>query len=108
MCPWDCSGKNTGVGCHFLLQGIFPTQGASLDPLHWQARSLPLATWEAAPYWYLGKVWKGVMDLLEPFLVSQKQSVRGVEPVPFSAFEVLLCDAFLPSEIFEVKEDIGL
>ena len=24
---WDFPGKNTGVGCHFLLQGIFPTQG---------------------------------------------------------------------------------
>ena len=22
--PWDSPGKNTGVGCHFLLQGIFP------------------------------------------------------------------------------------
>ena len=27
LCPWDFPGKNTGVGCHFLLQGIFPTQG---------------------------------------------------------------------------------
>ena len=26
FCPWDSPGKNTGVGCHFLLQGIFPTQ----------------------------------------------------------------------------------
>ena len=26
-CPWDSPGKNTGVGCHALLQGIFPTQG---------------------------------------------------------------------------------
>ena len=25
--PWDCPGKNTGVGCHFLLQEIFLTQG---------------------------------------------------------------------------------
>ena len=25
--PWDFPGKNTGVGCHFLLQWIFPTQG---------------------------------------------------------------------------------
>ena len=25
LCPWDSPGKNTGVGCHFLLQGIFPT-----------------------------------------------------------------------------------
>ena len=28
--PWDSQGKNTGVGCHFLLQGIFPTQGLNL------------------------------------------------------------------------------
>ena len=26
-CPWDCPGKNTGVGCHFFLQGIFLNQG---------------------------------------------------------------------------------
>ena len=39
-------GKNTGVGCHALLQGIFPTQGSNLYLLcllHWQAGSLPLA-----------------------------------------------------------------
>ena len=29
LCPWDSSDKNTGVGCHFLLQGIFPTQGSN-------------------------------------------------------------------------------
>ena len=27
LCPWDSPGKSTGVGCHALLQGIFPTQG---------------------------------------------------------------------------------
>ena len=27
LCPWDSPGKKTGVGCHFLLQGIIPTQG---------------------------------------------------------------------------------
>ena len=26
LCPWDSPGKKTGVGCHALLQGIFPTQ----------------------------------------------------------------------------------
>ena len=25
LCPWNSPGKNTGVGSHFLLQGIFPT-----------------------------------------------------------------------------------
>ena len=27
LCPWDFPGKNAGLGCHFLLQGIFLTQG---------------------------------------------------------------------------------
>ena len=43
--PWDSPGKNLGVGCHALLQGIFPTQGSNpclLHLLHWQAGSLPL------------------------------------------------------------------
>ena len=30
LCPWDSPGKNTGVSCHALLQGIFPTQGSNL------------------------------------------------------------------------------
>ena len=32
-CPWGSSGKSTGVGCHFLLQGIFPTQESNLHLL---------------------------------------------------------------------------
>ena len=43
LCPWDSPSKNTGVGCHFLLQGIFPTQGSNLRPLNRQADSLPLS-----------------------------------------------------------------
>ena len=34
LCPWNSLGKNTGVGCHSLLQGIFPTQGSNLGLLH--------------------------------------------------------------------------
>ena len=34
LSPWDSPGKNTGVGCHFLLQGIFQTQGLNLSPFH--------------------------------------------------------------------------
>ena len=54
--PMDCSpsgssvhgdslGKNTGIGCHDLLQGSFLTQGSNpsfLRFLHWQAGYLPL------------------------------------------------------------------
>ena len=34
LCPWDFPGKDTGVGCHFLLQGIFQTQGLNPSLLH--------------------------------------------------------------------------
>ena len=39
FCLWNSPGKNTGVGCHFLLQGIFLTQGSNLNLLHWQLDS---------------------------------------------------------------------
>ena len=34
LCPWNSPGKNTGVDCHSLLQGIFQTQGSNLDLPH--------------------------------------------------------------------------
>ena len=34
LCPWDSPGKNTGMGCNFLLQEIFPTQELNLGLLH--------------------------------------------------------------------------
>ena len=33
LCPWSFPGKNTRVGCHFLLQGIFPDPGTEPVPL---------------------------------------------------------------------------
>ena len=35
-CLWDFPGKNNGVDCRFLLQGIFPTQRLNPYLLHWQ------------------------------------------------------------------------
>ena len=45
LCPWDFPGKNTRVGCHSLLQGIFLTQGSNPHRrcLHWQASSSALS-----------------------------------------------------------------
>ena len=45
LCPWNFPDKNTGVGCHFLLQGSFLAQGSNshlLCLLHGQAEPLPL------------------------------------------------------------------
>ena len=79
LCPWDSPGKNTGVGCHALLQGIFPTQGLNLHLLcllHGQAGSLPLvppgkpgadSTW-----WHLcGSIIQGFLDFLNSLLTAE-------------------------------------
>ena len=73
----DCSppGKNIEVGCHFLLQGIFLTQGrikpASLELLHWQADCLPLCHLGSPSYRLL---------LLPPRRFSRFQLNYGVRP----------------------------
>ena len=43
LCPWDFPGKNTGAGCHFLLQGIFPIQGSNLGLLCCEQTLYPLS-----------------------------------------------------------------
>ena len=46
LCPWNYPGKNTGMGCYFLLQRIFLTQRMNphlLCLLHWQVVLLPLS-----------------------------------------------------------------
>ena len=53
LCPWNFPGKNTGVGCHFLLQGIFPTRGLNPHFLHWQAVSLTLNHLESPTEYYI-------------------------------------------------------
>ena len=48
-CPWNSPGQNTGVGCHFLLQGIFPTWESNpslMHLLHWWIL-YHCAPWEA-------------------------------------------------------------
>ena len=54
-CPWDSPGKNAGVGCHALLQGIFPTQRSSpfmsLTSPEWACGFFTTSTaWEACMY----------------------------------------------------------
>ena len=48
---WNFPGKNTGVGCHFLLQGNFLTQGLNLCLLLWQADCVPLCHLKSPVYY---------------------------------------------------------
>ena len=83
-CPWDSPGKNTGVGCHALLQGIFPTQGSNqylLCLLHWQADSLPLAS--------LGKMFITILYVMEKRghnLSAQQQGIVYIMVQLFCTF----------------------
>ena len=61
LCPWNFPGKNTkvsshsllqntGVGCHFLLQGLFLTQGSNPCLLHWAGKFFTIAPFEKGEY----------------------------------------------------------
>ena len=51
----DFPGKNTGMGCHSLLPGIFPTQELNMCLLHWQTESLPASREALLRNWSLAK-----------------------------------------------------
>ena len=58
LSPWDFPGKNTGAGCHFLLQDIFLTQGSNRHLLH--GRRSPLGHLEAP-----GPVMQHILEVAE-------------------------------------------
>ena len=77
LTPWDFPGKNTGVGCHFLLHGIFPTQASYpclLSLLQWQADSLPLS--------HLGR-WKSLSRVRLFATPAEPQGKSQGKPRPF-------------------------
>ena len=53
LCPWDFPDKNTGVHCHFLLQGIFLTQVRNPGLLHCKHILYHLSYKESPKYIYL-------------------------------------------------------
>ena len=83
----DSPGKNTIVGCHVLLQGIFPIQGSNphlLCLLHWQEDSLPLASPgkpQRKPS--VGLIWKSGLQRWRVWCeVGRLHSFRGSDPNP--------------------------
>ena len=68
LCPWDPPGKNTGVGCHSLLQGIFQTQG--LNPLH----LLRFLCWQVGTLWL---VLSGMPLFLEVTLANVQTTAQS-------------------------------
>ena len=76
LCPWYSPGKNTGVGSHAFLWGIFLTQGSSPSLLHcrqilyhWATREAPDQEWNPCPLpWKRGVLTTGLPGKLPLFL----------------------------------------
>ena len=74
LCPWGFPGKNAGVGCRFLLQGTFLTQGSNLYLLHCRQQILyPWATRDAHGGQTLLWMWasSSTLDALCPNLAKE-------------------------------------
>ena len=98
LSPWNSPGKNTGVGCHFLLQGIFSTQGLNPGLLHCRQILYPLShqrspwkrgmrfsiqcKWWASPVAQLVKNLPATQDTLVPFWVRKLSWRRDRLPTP--------------------------
>ena len=70
LCLWKFPSKDTGAGCHFLLQGIFPAQGSNPhipQLLQRQADSLPLS--------HLGSPWVQLWPP-NPYVAPEPQKVN--------------------------------
>ena len=80
LCPWNSPGKNTGVGCHFLLQGIFPTQGSNSGLL--QGRFLML--WATTYGRCYAKLWVSQVVLVVKNLPADEGDTRDASSIPGS------------------------
>ena len=56
LCPWGSPAKNTGMGCHFLLQGVFLTQKLNPGLLHCR-RILYRLSHQGSPTWFQATPW---------------------------------------------------
>ena len=85
LCPWNFPGKNTGVGCHFLCQGIFPTQDRT-----WVSgiagRFFTIwATREALHHWTIRESPKSA-DWLMPQILSTRCLLGPVPAVDYGPY----------------------
>ena len=89
LCPWNSLGKNTGVGSHFLLPGIFLIQGSNLHLLQWQADSLPLRHHQESSFLVAQRVKNpsAVQETRVPSQVGKIPWRRKWQPTPVSLLE---------------------
>ena len=96
LCPWNSPGKNTGVGCHSLLQGIFLTQGSNLGFLHCKQilyclnhQGSPLLRWDPPKM--------GLFQLVPPRVSNVHESHCCHPCVPVLKMQQLCLSSFPPN-----------
>ena len=92
LCPWNSPRTNTGVGCHALLQGIFPTQESNLCLLHcrWILCRLSHQEWKVNSLW---NSTKALFYFYEPRLknlkLKKRRNKKGFRERECSRFQVM-------------------
>ena len=104
FCPRNSPGKNTGVGSHVLLQGIFPTQGLNLGLPHCRQILYCLSQQEspASPIWgtkYISIEWNSIILFISHLLLAS-DSVG----IPHSSWKLDTREftGFLVFELFQI------
>ena len=103
LCPWDSPGKNTGVGCLALLQGIFPAQGLNPGLLHcrWSLYCLIhqgspwILEWVTYPFSrvsYQSRDWTGISGIAGGFFTSWATKEVWVQERQVIMIESLSCN----------------
>ena len=122
LCPWDSPGKNTGVGCHFLLQGSSrPRDRIHVSGVtwHWEADSLPLSHLgnsalstvridlkNSLPCWVKRIKWAICKCYLELYLAYSKYSnAPWLSSAPNLKNPMNICHKHEPSESMVVSLD---
>ena len=82
LCPWDFAAKKTGMGCHFLLQEIFLTQGSYPHLLHQQAELILCARyfmWIAFQFYW----WPEMSVTLGTYVHNKPGSSSCLKCIPY-------------------------
>ena len=90
--PWHFLGKSTGVGCHFLLQGIFPTQGSNPGFPHCKQTLYRLSHQEALKrHRQLKNIHNSQIYIsnLDIFLMSSRYFISLHTLLPFGCLNIL-------------------
>ena len=96
LLPWNFPGKNTGAGCHFLLQGIFLTQGSNphrLCLLHWQQILYHFATWKPLALWWWCSLAQSCPTLCNPTSFQASLSFT----ISWSLLKLMSIESVMPS-----------